>query len=50
LQAYLNELVFRFNWRFHPMTAFNSTPGLAAHTSAPAYKTLYRDELIHPTA
>jgi hypothetical protein len=50
LQAYLNEFVFRFNRRFYPMTASNSTLGLAAHTSAPAYKTLYSGELIHPTA
>jgi hypothetical protein len=50
LQAYLNEFVFRFNWRFYPMTASNSTLGLAAHTSAPTYKTLYSGELIHPTA
>jgi hypothetical protein len=33
LQAYLNEIVFRFNRRFYPMTAFNSILGLAAHTS-----------------
>jgi hypothetical protein len=50
LQAYLNEFVFRFNRRFYPMTASNSTLGLAAHTSAPTYKTLYSGELIHPTA
>ncbi len=50
LQAYLNELVFRFNRRFYPLTASNSALGLAAHTSAPTYKTLYSSELIHPTA
>jgi transposase-like protein len=50
LQAYLNEFVFRFNRRFYPMTAFNSALGLAAHASAPTYKTLYSGEWIHPTA
>lgn len=48
LQAYLNEFVFRFNRRFYPMTAFNSALGLAAHASAPTYKTLYSGEWIHP--
>jgi hypothetical protein len=50
LQAYLNEFVFRFNRRFYPMTAVNSALGLAAHASAPTYKTLYSGEWIHPTA
>jgi transposase-like protein len=50
LQAYLNEFVFRFNRRFYPMTAFNSALGLAAHTLAPTYKTLYSSEWIHPAA
>ncbi len=48
LQAYLNEFVFRFNRRFYPMTAFNSALGLAAHTSAPTYETLYNGKWIHP--
>lgn len=50
LQAYLNEFVFRFNRRFYPMTAFNSALGLAAHSSAPTYETLYSGEWIHPAA
>jgi hypothetical protein len=48
LQAYLNEFVFRFNRRFYPMTAFNSALGLAAHASAPTYRTLYSGAWIHP--
>jgi hypothetical protein len=48
LQAYLNEFVFRFNRRFYPMTAFNSALGLAAHASAPTYKTLYSGDWTHP--
>ena len=48
LQAYLNEFVFRINRRFYPMTAFNSALGLAAHASAPTYKTHYSGDWTHP--
>lgn len=50
LQAYLNELVFRFNRRVYPMTAFNAALGLAAHASAPTYEMLYSGEWTHPIA
>lgn len=48
LQAYLNEFTFRFNRRFYPMTGFNSALGIAAHASAPTYKTLYNGHWTHP--
>jgi transposase-like protein len=48
LQAYLNEFVFRFNRRFHPMTAFNSVLGLAARVKAPTYEALYGGKWAHP--
>ena len=33
LQAYLNEFIFNFNRRFHPITAFNSLLGIAPRGS-----------------
>ena len=48
LQAYLNEYVYRFNRRFHPMTAFNSVLGLAAHSTSPTYEELYSGVWVHP--
>jgi hypothetical protein len=48
LQAYLNEYVFRFNRRFHPMTAFNSILGLASRTIPPTYEQLYSGAWEHP--
>lgn len=50
LQAYLNEFTFRFNRRFYPMTAFNSILGLASHTEAPTYDSLYHGLWTHPGA
>lgn len=50
LQAYLNEYVFRFNRRFHPMTAFNSVLGLAAHAVSPTYEALYSGVWVHPAS
>jgi hypothetical protein len=50
IQAYLNEFVFRFNWRFYPMTAFNSALGLAANITQPPYELLYNGDWIHPTS
>ena len=49
-QAYLNKFVFRFDRRFYPMTAFNSVLGLASHTSAPTYESLYSGQWIPPKA
>jgi hypothetical protein len=48
LQAYLNEFVFRFNRRFHPMTGFNSILGLASRTIPPTYEELYSGTWEHP--
>jgi hypothetical protein len=48
LQAYLNEFVFRFNRRFHPMTGFNSILGLASRTVPPTYEELYSGAWEHP--
>jgi len=48
LQAYLNEYVFRFNRRFHPMTGFNSILGLASRTIPPTYEQLYSGTWEHP--
>ena len=50
LQACLNEYVFRFHRRFYPMTAFNSGPGLAAHSAAPTQAGLYAGAWRHPAA
>jgi hypothetical protein len=47
LQAYLNEFQYRFNRRFHPMTAFNSVLGLAARTLPPRYDDLYSGAWAH---
>lgn len=48
LQAYLNEYVFRFNRRFHPMAGFNSILGLASRTIPPTYEQLYSGTWEHP--
>lgn len=48
LQAYLNEYVFRFNRRFHPMRGFNSILGLASRTIPPTYEQLYSGTWEHP--
>jgi predicted RNA-binding Zn-ribbon protein involved in translation (DUF1610 family) len=48
LQAYLNEYVFRFNRRFHPMTGFNSILGLAVKTISPTYEEIYSGSYEHP--
>jgi len=48
LQAYLNEYVFRFNRRFHPMSGFNSVLGLAAQTVSPTYEQIYSGAFEHP--
>jgi hypothetical protein len=48
LQAYLNEFVFRFNRRFHPMAGFNSILGLAARRLSPTYEELYSGTWEHP--
>jgi transposase-like protein len=48
LQAYLNEYVFRFNRRFHPMAGFNAILGLAARTLSPTYEELYSGIWEHP--
>ena len=48
LQAYLNEYVFRFNRRFHPMNAFNSVLGLAVKTVSPTYEELFSGAWEHP--
>jgi predicted RNA-binding Zn-ribbon protein involved in translation (DUF1610 family) len=48
LQAYLNEYVFRFNRRFHPMTGFNSILGLAVKSVSPTYEELYSGAWKHP--
>ena len=49
LQAYLNELTFRFNRRFYPFNAFRSLLGIAGDTSGPTYAELYSGEWRHPT-
>ena len=49
LQAYLNEYQYRFNRRFHPMTAFNSVLGIAAKTLPPRYDDLYSGAWAHPS-
>jgi len=41
LQAYLNEYVFRFNWRRTPMAAFQTVLGLIAERVGPTYDGLY---------
>jgi hypothetical protein len=46
----LNEYVFRFNRRFHPMTGFNSILGLAVKTASPTYAEIYSGALDHPGA
>ena len=48
LQAYLNEFVFRFNRRFHPMTAVDSALGIAMRTTGPTHETLYNGNWTHP--
>jgi len=48
LQAYLNEYVFRFNRRLHPMSGFNSILGLAAKSVSPTYQELYSGAWEHP--
>jgi len=48
LQAYLNEYVFRFNRRFHPMSGFNSVLGLAAQAVSPTYEEIYSGAREHP--
>jgi hypothetical protein len=48
LQAYLNEYVFRFNRRLHPMSGFNSILGLAAKSVSPTYEELYSGAWEHP--
>jgi hypothetical protein len=50
LQAYLNEYVFRFNRRFHPMAGFNSILGLAVKTVSPTYAEIFSGALEHPGA
>ena len=49
LQAYLNELTFRFNRRFYPFNAFRSLLGIAGGAEAPTYAELYSGEWKHPT-
>ena len=48
LQAYLNEYVFRFNRRFHPMAGFSSVLGLAVQAVSPTYDQLYSGAWEHP--
>jgi hypothetical protein len=48
LQSYLNEYVFRFNRRFHPMSGFNSVLGLAVQTVSPTYEQIYSGAFEHP--
>jgi len=33
LPAYLNAFVFRFNWRFYPMTTFTSALGIGVNVT-----------------
>ena len=40
LPAYLNEYVFRFNRRFHPMTAFASALGIGVGSAGMTYRGL----------
>lgn len=49
LQAYLNEVTFRFNRRFYPFNAFRSLLGIAGGAEAPTYAALYSGEWTHPT-
>ena len=48
LQAYLNEFTFRFNRRFHPLSAFRSLLGIAGGATSPTYEGLYSGEWCHP--
>jgi predicted RNA-binding Zn-ribbon protein involved in translation (DUF1610 family) len=48
LQAYLNEYVFRFNRRFHPMSGFNSVLGLAVQAVSPTCEEIYSGAWEHP--
>jgi hypothetical protein len=48
LQAYLNEYVFRFNRRLHPMSGFNAVLGLAVQTVSPTYEEIYSGAWEHP--
>lgn len=48
LPAYLNEFVFRFNRRFHPMTAVDSVLGIGMQTAGPTKEGLYAGTWKHP--
>ena len=47
LQAYLNEYVFRFNWRFYPMSGFHSVLSIAMEVEGPEYEDLYGNASEH---
>ena len=47
LPAYLNALVFRFNRRCYPMTAFASLLGIGMNVAGPAYRGLYDGKWDH---
>ena len=42
LPHYLNEFVFRFNWRRTPMAAFQTLLGVTGQLAPTTYKMLYR--------
>jgi hypothetical protein len=48
LQAYLNEVTFRFNRRFYPFNAFRSLLGIAGEVAAPTFGALYSGEWRRP--
>ena len=48
LQGHLNELVFRFNWRFWGGSAFDAVLGLRMHGVGPTYAALYSGAWVHP--
>ena len=45
--AYMNEFVFRFDWRFYPMTAFTFGRGIGVNVTGSIYPSLYDIELTY---
>jgi hypothetical protein len=48
LEAYLNEVTVRFEWRVYPFSAFRSLLGIAGAAAAPIFGGLYSGEWVHP--
>jgi hypothetical protein len=48
LQAYVSELMFRFNPRFYRASSIRNHLGLGAQNTGPTYPGLYDGDWLHP--